>query len=62
MSLAAAVQEYLSGTDEQKEAFHTQGLRRLNEDVVLMPSGRRLTCGTQVNLGGVESVVDLYIC
>lgn len=49
MLLAAAIQEYLSATNEERESFHAQGFQRLDEDVVLMPSGRRLACGTQVN-------------
>ncbi len=34
--------EYQSASPEEKEAFHEKGLRRLNEDKVVMPSGRVL--------------------
>lgn len=58
--MAAAIQEYLSATDQEKEAFHAQGFQRLEEDLVLMPSGRRLACGTQVQ--SIRTMNDDFIC
>lgn len=41
-------QEYLIAGPEDKEAFHSKGIRRLTEDNVLMPSGRVLASSSKV--------------
>ncbi|CAM9859463.1 unnamed protein product, partial [Hapterophycus canaliculatus] len=47
-------QEYRSAPPHQKEALHGEGLRRLNEDTVVMPGGRVLEAAE-------KPVVDVLI-
>lgn len=40
--LCGVVQEYLLASPHEQETFHNKGLRRLNSEEVVMPSGRVL--------------------
>lgn len=42
--------EYRSASPERKEQFHNRGLRRLNEDEVMMPGGRVLQDSEKVRI------------
>ena len=44
-------QEYLVAGPEDKEVFHDQGIRRLNNEQVAMPSGRILADSNRVSHG-----------